>query len=249
MERTVDTLLSILEIPFETLSTTFEVKKGKMTLQELKCEAYKAEQIYHSRKLMENAKAMVANIPKPKPESPTKPMKLCTKCGQRGHWKSECKSKGVICYSCNQLTDHISKDCPKRKKETEQTFSKKETEQTFKSNKFKSYKNKDKYRRSRKHHHKSKKEKGHARVARHYDSSSESTVSTSSRTSTSSNDSRPRRVNYASSHKGATYHAAERGKRISFIIDSGATEHLTNNLKILTNIKKTFTNKKNLVCE
>ena len=160
---------------FTTFIRRFPYYKGKMTLQELKRAAYKAEQIYHSKKAMENSKAMVVNIPKLKSESPTMPMKLCTKCEQQGHWKSECKAK---------------------------------------------------------------KEIGHTRVVRHYESSLESTVSTSSRTSTSSDDSRLRRVNYATSRKGATYQATEKGKRISFIIDSGATEHLTNNLKILTNIKR-----------
>ena len=47
----------------------------------------------------------------------------CYRCGEEDHWSKECTKKGIQCYNCNKLTDHIAADCdqPRRRPSAERS--------------------------------------------------------------------------------------------------------------------------------
>ncbi len=60
---------------------------------------------------------------------------LCRKCGKQGHKASDCRSqepstpfKGVKCYNCNRYAGHLSKDCPKPRRQPKTTRFNKQSE-------------------------------------------------------------------------------------------------------------------------
>ena len=110
-----ENFLMATELGFPEVNRKNDASQGKLSIDELKTILITEEA--REKEIQERANEGMANTGEVEFKKKERSDKVCYRCGKINHKGFECTNPKRICYNCKEISDHISKECTKEKVE------------------------------------------------------------------------------------------------------------------------------------